>query len=344
MKRQTIKDVAELAGVSIATVSLVLKGGQPDRYTPKTAKRVLRAAAKLKYQPNRIARNLQRSQSRTLGFVTHKDYELLTRSQWYSALLDGVLSVAVERDYDVKLAPLATDNETPGRKLEDGSIDGVILAAPAEDSPLLRWAGEKSLPCVIAGRLRSDDTTPAVGIDDFAAEFAATQYLISKGHRRIALLGSTWIQWSARQRELGYEAAMREAGLDAPAELRFRGIYTESSGEELMHRILHLNPRPTAIVCASDDMAVGALRVMQQANVRVPEDISIIGFDDQPKASMALPPLSSVRQRVSEIGRTAAQLLLDLIEGRRPASRHVVLPTELVLRGSTATDSKTQAS
>jgi len=257
MKRQTIKDVADLAGVSIATVSLVLKG-QKERYTPTTAKRVLRAAAKLKYHPNRIARNLQGRQSRTLGFVTHRDYELLTRSQWFSALLDGVLSVAIERDYDVKLAPIATDNEAPGRKLEDGSIDGVVLAAPAEESPLLKWAAERSLPCVIAGRVRPGDSTPAVGIDDFAAEFAATKYMIAQGHRRIALLGSAWIQWSAKQRELGYQAAMREAGLDAPPELRFRGIYTEGSGEELMRRILELNPKPTAIVCASDDMAVGA--------------------------------------------------------------------------------------
>src|SRR6185369_3793731 len=137
-QRSTIKDVANRAGVSIATVSLVLKG-QSHRYSTQTAQRVQDAISRLKYRPNRTARNLQRRQSRTLGFVTHKDYELLTRSQWFSGVLDGVLSLAVERDYDVKLSPIASDNTEPERKLEDGSTDGIILAAPAENGPLLKW-------------------------------------------------------------------------------------------------------------------------------------------------------------------------------------------------------------
>jgi LacI family transcriptional regulator len=333
--RSTIKDVAERAGVSVATVSLVIKG-QADRYTPETAQRVQDAITKLKYRPNRIARNLQGRLTRTLGFVTHKDYELLTRNEWFSRLLDGVLSVAIERDYDVKLAPLASDNAAPERKLEDGSMDGVILAAPAEDGPLLKWAAEENLPCVVAGRANREERLASTGIDDFAAELEAARYLIGLGHRRIAFLGSAWIQWSARQRELAYEQAMREAGLDAPSDLRFRGRYLEQTGEEGAAEMLKLKRRPTAFLCASDHIAVGALRVLQRTGVRVPQEMSIIGFDDELKVQMTNPPLSSVRQPVSQIGAAAAGLLLDMIEGQPLSARHVVLPTELMLRHSTA--------
>ena len=334
-QRSTIKDVAQRAGVSTATVSLVIKG-QKERYTNETAERVFKAISSLKYRPNRIARNLQRRQTRTLGFVTHKDYELLTRSHWYSALLDGVLSIAVERDYDIKLAPIASDDTAPERKLEDGSVDGVILAAPMENGPLLKWARAEALPCVVAGRVNSDDPMPCVGIDDFAAELAAARHLIAQGHKHIAFLGSEWIQFSARQRELAYEKALQEAGLPAPMELRFHGKYQEQTGEEAARQILKLNTRPTAFLCASDEIAVGALRVVQQAGVRVPQDLVIVGFDDEPKVRMTQPPLTSVRQPVSEIGRTAAAMLLDIVEGRPLATRHVVLPTELIVRISTA--------
>jgi DNA-binding LacI/PurR family transcriptional regulator len=333
--RSTIKDVAQQAGVSVATVSLVIKG-QTDRYTPETAQRVQAAIQKLKYRPNRIARNLQRRQSRTLGFVTHKDYALLTRSQWFSGVLDGVLELAQERDYDVKLSPIASDNTTPERKLEDGSMDGVILAAPAEDSALMKWAADENLPCVVTGRVNPKESIAGVGIDDFAAELEAARYFVKQGHRRIAFLGSVWILWSARQRELAYEQAMREAGLEAPPELRFHGRFIEQSGEQGAREMLKLKSRPTAFLCASDEIAIGALRALQQAGVRVPQDIQIIGFDDELKVQLSNPPLSTVRQPVSEIGRAAAGLLLDMIEGRPISSRHITLPTELILRGSTA--------
>jgi len=341
-QRSTIKDVANRAGVSIATVSLVLKG-QSHRYSTQTAQRVQDAISRLKYRPNRTARNLQRRQSRTLGFVTHKDYELLTRSQWFSGVLDGVLSLAVERDYDVKLSPIASDNTEPERKLEDGSTDGIILAAPAENGPLLKWAREENMPCVVVGRVNPDDRLPAVGIDDFAAELAAARALIAQGHRRIAFLGSEWVQWSARQRELAYEKAMSEAGLEAPQELRFLGRYHEKSGEAAARQMLKVSPRPTAFLCASDEIAVGALRVLQQSGVRVPQDIAIIGFDDELKVRMTQPPLSSVRQPMSEIGRTAAGLLLDMIEGRPLKERKILIPTEVILRESTQLDHRDPA-
>ncbi len=333
--RSTIKDVATRAGVSIATVSLVLKG-QTERYSEKTAVRVQEAISRLKYRPNQTARNLQRRLSRTLGFVTHKDYELLTRSQWYSGVLDGVLSLAVERDYDIKLSPIASDNSAPERKLEDGSTDGIILAAPEENGALLKWAREENMPCVVVGRVDLNDKVPAVGIDDFEAELAAARALIAQGHRRIAFLGSAWIQWSARQRELAYDKAMSEAGLAAPRELRFLGRYHEQSGEEAAREMLKLSPRPTAFLCASDEIAIGALRVLQQAGVRVPQDIAIMGFDDELKVQLSRPQLSSVRQPTSELGRTAAALLLDIIEGRGLKERKIILPTTVIFRESTA--------
>lgn len=330
----TIKDVAERAGVSVTTVTNVLHG-RGGRFSEKTRERVLRAVEELGYRPNQIARSLVRRRSNTVGVVVEHFRGALLGNPYYSTLLDGILAEAVKSGYQLKIIALnRPDPEHARLSTEDGSVDGAILAAPLYQSPLLQWVENCNIPRVVAGSSPRDLRAACVDVDDEGSVYAAVNWLIELGHRRIAFIAGPTNYWSARQRERGYLRALHEAGITPTPHWIRRGNYSTLSGRQAMELLLQVRPAFSAVVSCNDWMALGALEVLRRKGLLVPDDISVLGFDDVEAAAVASPPLTTIRQPVREIGITAARLLIQQIESGQPSTEHVIFPGELVQRDS----------
>lgn len=332
----TIKDVADLAGVSFTTVTNVLHN-RGRRYSVETREKVKHAIEQLGYRPNQIARSLVCRRSNTLGIVVERYGGVLMGNPYHAMLLDGVLFEANKNGYQIKIIALTESNVDNVRKqAEDGSIDGAILAAPLYQSPLLTWTESSPLPCVVAGSIPASPEVACVDVDDEGAVYRAVRWLASLGHGRIGFIAGPVDYWSAHQREQGYFRALRDEGIIARPEWISRGDYSTQSGIQAMRELLRVKPALTAVFCCNDWMALGALETLWREDVRVPDEISLIGFDDVEPASVAHPPLTTIRQPVREIGGKAAEILLRRLRGETKAAERVIFPGELILRESVA--------
>lgn len=332
----TIKEVAARAGVSISTVSNVLYGKQ-GFYSPETAQRVWEAIRQLDYRPNYVARSLARRRTFTIGVVVEQELGNVSHNIYFGTVLDGILQQATDNNYQVKLIRVRPDNPDQAiGHIEDGSVEGVILVALLAGSPVIDHMVHSRVPAVVAGSIPPGVKLPCVDVEDTSATYRAVKWLISLGHRRIGIITGDLKQWSARRREQGYLMALREAGIEPEPAWRFEGNYRLKSGEEGARYLLSVYPRPTAIVCGNDNMAFGALRALQERGIRVPEEMSIIGFDDLEAASLTTPPLTTIRQPMFDIGIRAAEMLLRLIETNKRFEPNLMLPAELVIRETVA--------
>jgi DNA-binding LacI/PurR family transcriptional regulator len=335
-QRATIKDVADLAGVSFTTVTNVLHN-RGQRYSVETREKVKRAIEQLGYRPNQIARSLVRRRSNTLGIVVEHYGGVLMGNPYHAMLLDGVLFEATRNGYQIKIIALPEpDIDSVRRQAEDGSVDGVILAAPRYQSVLLDWTENCPLPCVVAGSIPASPSIACVDVDDEGAVYRAVSWLIDLGHRRIGFIAGPVDYWSAHQREQGYLGALRDKGVHAENAWINRGDYSTQSGMAAMRELLCVRPALTAVFCCNDWMALGALETLWREGVRVPQDLSLIGFDDVEPASVARPPLTTIRQPVREIGSKAAEILLRRLRGESRSAERVIFPGELILRESVA--------
>lgn len=335
-KAPTIREVAEAAGVSISTVSNVLyrKRGY---YSPETAQRVWAAVEQLGYRPNHIARSLARRRTFTIGVVVEQLLGNFSHNAYLGFVLDGILQGATDRNYQVKIVRVPIDGyERAIGHIEDGSVEGVVLVALWAGNPIIEHMEQSGVPSVIAGSIPPSVKLPCVDVEDIAATYQAVKWLISLGHRRIGIITGDMRQWSARRREQGYLMALREAGIVPDPSWRYEGNYCLEAGEAGALHLLHVARPPTAIVCGNDGMAIGALHVLQKQGIRVPEDISIVGFDDVEAAAFTTPPLTTIRQPMFEIGLRAAELLLQQIEQGKRFQHSLLLPADLVVRETVA--------
>lgn len=332
----TIKDVATEAGVSTATVSNVLQG-KATLYTSDTAEKVWCAVRTLNYRPNQVARSLVRRKTHTLGVVVERPHGRLTRNSYMSVMLDGVLEIAVNAGYQIKIISLLmSDSSSALTQLEDGSVDGIALFAPLSSTPLVEWAQNTHVPVVIAGSTLPGTGLPCVDVENEEAMYKAVCWLIEIGHRRIGLIGGHPGQASACEREQGFLRALEDAGIEVCPTWRFEGDYSSPSGERGALELIKVAPRLTAIVCANDGMALGALTSLKQQGIQVPKQISLMGFDDLEPARWVQPMLTTVRQPVAEIGMKAAELLIARIETGARLEGITLLGGELVRRESVA--------
>jgi len=335
----TIRDVAALANVSIATVSNVLDA-KDTLYAPSTAEKVLAAVKTLGYRPNHSARSLVRRRTHTLGFAAHWRADLFNNF-YLSRILSGFLDYARHHDYQIKIIYIdEQEAERSMARLADGSVDGIALLTLTDDSPFTKWAENSWLPTVSVGNL-VEAPLSYVGVDDFTPFYEATQWLLELGHRRIGLIGGPLQQRSARDRERAYRQAMTDAGLNPAKSWVFAGHeYVPLAGHKGAQQLLKVEPALTAFMCGSDLIAMGALEALRDADKRVPEDVSLIGFDDINEACLTQPPLTTIRQPIVEIGAKAAEVLLNQIvnEGRDPV--RIAFPGTLIKRASVATIKK----
>ena len=328
MKRTTIEDVAKRAGVGKVTVSYVLNGhAKVARISEGTQKRVRDAADALRYRPNALARMLSKGRTDVLAVVFQRGSFFAGWSGFTAETMRGVSCAAVELGYDLMLHTRDLPPAAEADALADGRIDGALVLRDADD-PLLDDLVHRDLPCVrFFSRGRGDG--PFVDADNRDGGRLATAHLVGLGHRRIAMVCGPEGSDASNDRLAGY----REALVDAE---RTVSIPSALSDIEPLRRLMAAPDRPTAIFCWSDEVALAALAMLRSLGLRVPEDVSLVGFDSLAACEHAAPPLTSVRQPVFEMAAEATRLLAALVRGETPARRQILTPLSLDVRRSTA--------
>jgi LacI family repressor for deo operon, udp, cdd, tsx, nupC, and nupG len=325
----TIKDVAQDLGMSVATVSRALS--HPDLLRPETRERVMSAVERLGYRPNLMARSLRQGLANAILFVAPN------LSPFFLEIFAGAEAVTRGSQFSLLFGNSNGDPQAVQHffdQIAGGKADGIILLTGV--APEAYVSGKRQLPPLVTVLERLPATTvPVVHTDHHAGAEDAVRHLIDLGHRRIAHIAGLRRVPTAIRRLEGYRAALLASGLPAPAELIEAGDFTMSSGAAAMSRLMALAQPPTAVFCSNDEMAYGAIRAVDKMGLSVPQDVSVVGFDGQNFAEFYNPPLTTVDVPRHELGRRAAQELIDQLAGRDVA-REVVLPTRLVIRESTA--------
>ena len=327
-RRPTMEDVAARAGVSRALVSLVMRTS--PKVSEKSRAAVLAAARDLDYRPNVLARNLASHRTRTIGVMVND-----LHNPFHTEVVGGIDVAAREHDYRILLNSGNGRPRGKERAIEtflDFRTDGLILIGPRLSARAIAAAAEDT-SIVVVGRLVRDPRVDTVTNDEDIGAQLVVEHLAALGHRRIAHVdGGTGA--GARSRRRGYERAMVKAGLGAYIDV-IDGDYTESSGMKGAHTFLGRRPRPTALFCANDLTAIGALDVFDDLAVRVPEDVSLVGYDDTQLAGLRHVSLTTVEQRSAALGHLGMTALAERLEsGRSGSLRHIVTPS-LVVRATT---------
>lgn len=325
---RTVKEIAAAANVSVATVSRALQ--RPEIVSETTRQRIQEVVKRLGYTPNALARNLRTARTRLIVALLPD-----IANPFFSEVIRGIEQVAHENGYSVLLG------ETQGSLVREQAYadmvaarqaDGIITMSPRV--PAIPVQGR--LPVVNACEYVKDGQVSSVYIDNVAAAGTAMDYLLMLGHRDIAFIAGPPSSPISVDREQGYRLALQKAKIPARAALTVAGDFSIESGERAIELLLSQGKPFTAVFCSNDEMAIGALRALASHGLRVPEDVSVVGFDDIRFARYTSPPLTTVAQPKNALGREAMSMLLELLNDPAVPPRKRVLTADLVVRGSTA--------
>ena len=331
MKRPTLQDLAEATGFSINTVSRAVNDKPNVR--PSTREAILKMARQMNYRPDRLARGLRRQLTRVIGVVVSD-----VANPFFSSLMKSISKAARARDYRVILQD---SDESPSAEREaidvllSERIDGILICPVQAEASTIEMLLESTIPVVLIGRRFEQLDVDYVMPNDLQAGRLATQHLIDYGHRHIGFINAPHRISSARERYEGFLQAHRDAKLQVDPSIVRSGVVDHIAGYSVTKDLLEQAPQMSAIVAYSDFVAFGVARAIWEAGLRIPTDISLVGFDDIPLATCLPVPLSTVRQPIDALGARGVGILCDKIEG---TLHHVVreqLPTELVVRQST---------
>jgi len=331
----TLKDVARRAGVHPATASRALSPETRLLVSDATARRVMDAAAALGYRPNAVARSLRTRRSHTIGVLIPD--------------LNNPLFPPMVRGLEDRLAAdgyVTLIGNTDGRRDRESQVfeqmrarhvDGYALATARLHSPLLAEAARDGLNVVLMNRISEDYSFPSVSVDNDRGARMAVSHLIELGHRRIGCLAGPQTLSTGLNRYRGFLAAMQDSGLEAePARVRFAEAFSIEEGHRCCRELLAVEPRCTAVAAGNDMLAVGCYAAIEEAGLRCPEDISVVGFNDMPFIDRLRPPLTTVRFPHYQLGTEAAGMLLDRLAGAPGPVKSLLLAPEFIPRGSTA--------
>ena len=327
----TRNDVAALAGVAPSTVSYVINNG-PRSVSVEAREQVLKAIAKLGYHPSDVARSLRTRRTLTIGLVIPD-----ITNPYYGEMAQAVEEVSFEHGYTVILAH---SSHLPERELRYSQVlrskhvDGAIFLPVTPDLEPLRVLQQAGIAVVVLERLVPG--YPCIVADEHHAGFLATQHLLDLGHRRIGCIAMAGDSTSSTARAEGYRTALLDAGILPERNLVVECEYGYGAGETAAHQFLQMPQRPTAVVAHNDLMAIGAMKAFTEAGLKIPTDISVVGFDDIAAASYVQPPLTTIAFPKRQMGKAAIELLLSLMQSEeRVAPSTTKLAVELVVRGST---------
>jgi DNA-binding LacI/PurR family transcriptional regulator len=327
----TIQEVARAAGVAPSTVSRYLNGQL--RVSPATEARMLDAVRDLGYVPNAQARNLARRRSGVVGFVVPE-----ISNPYFGAIADHVVD-AVER-HGLLVLLCSTRSQAVKEAsyidlLASGTIDAMLYLGSFRSNERLAAAIRGGLPVVVIDeRIADAPDVHTVVMDDYAGGYQATSYLVALGHRHIAFVSGPAELASVQERQRGYEDALRLGGIDPARQLVLAGHFTEQFGMSTLPRLLSAPQPPTAAFVASDYIALGMLSAAETHGVRVPGDLSIVGFDDIRFSQYVRPRLTTIRSPLERLAQVGVELLFQRLAGVESAARTEVLPVELIVRES----------
>jgi LacI family transcriptional regulator len=332
----TIFDVAQAAGVSYGTVSRVLNGKK--NVSDSAREQVMKAVEALGYVANRQAQTLAGGRPSVVGLLVRD-----VATGYIGEIVAGVDEELMAHGYDLMLQTthrVAGDEKKLADMFSSQLASGLIVVLPRHPESYLGILRQRSFPCVLVDHQGIGMDVSSVGASNFDGAVSATEYLIGLGHRRIGFISGTRSMGCASERLRGFEWALKKNGLRGDPKLIATGDFQQQQGYACARELLSLRPRPTALFASNDVMAYGAMEAARELGLRIPEDISIIGFDDVPQSEAVHPPLTTVRQPLKEMGRSAARMLVKRIAGADagasdPVSR-IELPTSLTIRQSCA--------
>ena len=331
-QRLNIRQIAELAGVSIATVSRVLNGrGDVSEETREAVSRVIRENG---YTANRNARGLSAGRTGLVGVLVPLVYPA-----YFSGILAGAAEALSERDFQIVLSPTGGEHDREVSIVDrlHGLTDGAMIILPEESSEELERLLDSGFRFVVLDPLMPlDERIPSVSAAHMSGADQAMKHLLDLGHRRVGQITGPrgWVATEDRRR--GYRAALAAAGILPDPTLAREASPEIDPGRAAAEQLLDLPEPPTAIFAFNDNIAIGAIQAARARGLRVPEELSVVGFDDVEYATIVTPALTTVRQPLAEMGRTGVSLLMRLLEGQRFETLHVELATRLVVRDSTA--------
>jgi LacI family transcriptional regulator len=331
-KPVTIIDVAREAGVSYSTVSRVVNN--KDYIVPEKRARVLAAIERLGYVPNVQARKLAGGRARVVGLVVHDLW-----SSYAVEILRGIDAELASQQYDLMLYTShgrAATESVYVSTLTQGLAEGLLLLLPRGLSAYIAGLTKHRFPYVLIDHEGVPGVAPAIGATNRQGAYDATRHLLEFGHRRIGFITGKLDVGASRDRLAGYHAALREYDCAVDEALIVEGDFLRPRAQAAARQLLELTPPPTAIFASNDVSAFGVMDVARKRGLRIPSELSIVGFDDIPEAANVHPSLTTVRQPLEDMGRVAARTLLALMREQQPPAERVELPTELIVRASTA--------
>jgi LacI family transcriptional regulator len=327
-KKATVYTVAEHAGVSIATVSRTLAGSR--KVSPATRQRVMQSIEDLSFEPNPSARRLAYMKTETIALVFPD-----ISGPFYSTVIRGVEQEAGRHDHNVLIYG-THGKEGSGRYLRtlSSKVDGLIIMARSVDEDSLWSLERQGVPFVLLGHSNGQLQCSTISVDNDAGAYKAAAHLLGHGHQRIGIITGPENSPDNKGRLQGYKRALLDAGISLQQNMVVPGNFEYEGGQVAIHKLLEGNSPPTAVLAANDEMAIGAMDAAQQKNLRVPEDLAVIGFDDIQMSALTRPSLTTVRQPMQWLGEAAVTLLFDRLQNSNGLPRHEVLDTKLVIRRS----------
>lgn len=331
----TIKDVAAKAGVSPSTVSRVVTNH--PRISEKTKRKVRLVMEELGYHPNVLARSLAKKSPESIGILIPSSTAEFFMNPFFPEVLRGISDMARTAGFDLLLSTSDSGKEDVSslrRMIHGKRIDGVILLSSRMHDPLLEVVQESPFPVTLIGRPEQDESICWVNNDNIKACYEATEYVIKQGHERVGFIGGDPELLVTKDRIAGYTQALEAYGIPLDPKLILPSTFVEQGGYLAMMRLLALSDRPTAVVTADDVLAFGAIRAAGEFGYSLPEDLSIIGFNNIKLSEMSNPSLTSVNVYIYDLGWQAADLLFKQIQDPNFGFEHRIVPTELVVRNS----------
>jgi len=327
-RKATVYTVAEHAGVSIATVSRTLAGSR--KVSSATRQRVMQAIEDLNFEPNPSARRLAYMKTETIALVFPD-----ISGPFYSTVIRGVEQEAGRHDHNVLIYG-THGKEGSGRYLRtlSSKVDGLIIMARSVDEDSLWSLERQGVPFVLLGHSNGQLQCSTISVDNDAGAYKAAAHLLGHGHQRIGVITGPENSPDNRGRLQGYQKALLDAGISLHPNMVIPGNFKYEEGQIAINRLLESNPRPTAVLAANDEMAIGAIDAARQRGLRVPDDLAVIGFDDIQMSALTHPSLTTVRQPMQLLGEEAVKLLFDRLNNSNGMPRHEVLDTKLVVRQS----------
>ncbi|WP_173915707.1 LacI family DNA-binding transcriptional regulator [Halobacillus sp. Marseille-Q1614] len=331
----TIKHIAQQAGVSVTTVSRALNGYSD--VNAKTRKKIKKVAKELNYSPNSLARSLVKNQSETIGLLVSGFSKESVKDGFTVEVMSGINNYAAETEYDLVL--FNTDSSRQRKKTytqlcKERRVDGVILQGIKRDDPYLQEVLESDIPCVFIDIPVSSEHVGYVSTNNVEGAKQAVLYLLENGHQEVAMINGHQQAFVSQERLEGYKQALDEFNLPYKENLTVDGGFMEEEAYQKALSLLKDHESIDGLFCASDLMAIGAMRAAKELNIKIPEDLSIIGYDDIPLARYVSPSLTTISQDKYELGFQAAKMLVSMLK-QQSAPERCILETKLIVREST---------